>query len=370
MWPVSAAFLAEMAHGSQDVVTRADVLYGGVVKASGLIVTGGNVNVDVTASPSRRRCTATVVDPTGALIPNDASDVLSPYGYELRLWRGYLVASTGVTELAPLCTCRLSEAKVEDSGAPTIGLSGFDRARSVNRYRFEVPYVVPAGTNYITAIQDLISSRLPGVTFSAPTTPMTTPLLVFDQMADPWKAASDMAASIGCEVFFDAMGVCVIRTVPNPATDPVTYTYSEGGNAVLLSVTNTLTDDPGYNGAVVDGQPAGLPPVHSVTYDMDATSPTNSLTAYGKVPEFFKSQYIVTQAQADEAAAAMLRRNKGGTEQVSFTAIPNPAHEGGDLVSVVRAGIGVNSICLLESFAIPLAASASMTATTRKRRTA
>jgi hypothetical protein len=368
MYPVSAAFLAAMAAGSQSVIFRADVLSEGVVIATGLkVAPGGSVQVDATAT-IRRRMSCTVVDETGALIPKKASDVLSPYGYELRLWRGY-TTSIGVDELVPLGTFRLAEAHVVDDGAQKIGLSGFDRARSVQRARFETPYVVAAGTNYVTAIQSLITSRLPGTTFSSITTTTTTPLLVFDQASDPWKAAQDMAASIGAEVFFDPLGVCVIRMLPNAQNDATTYTYQEGTTSVLISVDNNLTDDPGYNGVVVDGEAQGATPVHSVVYDVDPTSPTYSLGKYGKVPRFYKSPFVATQQQGDEAALGFLRREKGGTEAMSFSCIPNAAAEGGDVVRVVRAKVGIDATYLLETFAIPLDVTTLSTPTTRRRYT-
>lgn len=368
MYSVSAAFLAALRSADQRVIFDADVLSQGVVVASNLRVLGGSVEVDATAT-TRRRMTATVVDDTGALVPNDAADVLSPYGYELRVYRGYNLAIGGADELVPLGTFRIASAKVADNGAQTIELSGFDRSRSVQRARFESPYAVAAGTNYVTAIQSLISDRLPGTTFSSITTSLTTPALLFDQASDPWKAASDMAASIGAEVFFDPLGVCVIRNQPNTATDPVAFEYAEGVNSTLFTVENALDDDPGYNGVIVDGEPAGGTPSHAVVYDTNPLSPTYSLGRYGKVPTFMKSPYVTTQAQADQAAAAALLRAKGGTEQLRFSAIPNPAHEGGDVVRVVRTEIGVDDYYLLTQFGIPLDVTGVMSPTTRKRRT-
>lgn len=369
MYATSTAFINELSKGSQRIVVRADVLSGGAVVATGLRVISGSVEVDATAT-TRRRFSCTVVDPTGVLVPSDGNDVLSPYGYEVRLWRGFNYLDGTADELVPLGTFRIASAKVSDQGAVKIDLTGFDRSRAVQRAHFEQPYSIAANTNYITAIQDLITNRIGAVMFSSITTAAVTPVLLFDQASDPWAAVTQMADSIGCEVFFDPTGVCVIRTQPNLSTSASVYTYVEGANSTLFSVENNLNDEPGYNGVVVDGEPPQGTPVHSVVYDADPASPTYYLGKYGKVPRFYKSQFITSQVQADDAAAAMLRRGKGGTEQLGFSAIPNPALEGGDVVSVVRASIGVNDLYLLQSFSIPLDVADSMSVTTQKRRTA
>jgi hypothetical protein len=152
-------------------------------------------------------------------------------------------------------------------------------------------------------------------------------------------------------------------------TDPVVAVYESGKTATILSVENTLSDEPGYNGYVVDGEPPDLPPVHVVRWDEDENSPTYAYGSYGKVPFFLRSQFITTDTQATKAAAAGLRRERGGTEQLTFEAIPNPAHEAGDIVGVIRSEMGISDVYLVESFPIPLSVNGAMNVTTRRRRT-
>jgi hypothetical protein len=368
VWPVSQAFLDQISAADSRVALRADVLSNDTVIASDLRVLSGQVQVDATAAV-RRRMTATLIDATGATIPNDPTDYLSPYGYELRLWRGFHFKDGSPSELVPLGTFRLSASKTSDDGAQVISLSGSDRARSVARARFEQPYPVAAGTNYITAIQTLLQSRMPRLTFNSISTSAVTPVLLFDQASDPWAAANQMANSIGCQVFFDPMGVCIIRTEPNPAGAPLTYTYQDGVNGTMISIDNSLEDEGGFNGVVVDGESQNAPPVHSVVYDTNPQSPTFVNGPYGRVPYFIKSQYIVTQSQADEAAAAALRRELGGTEQMTLTAVPNPAHDGDDRIHATRSKVGIDGDYVIDSFSIPLQVENSMSITARKRQT-
>jgi len=348
---------------SHTSVVTADIYKAGVAIALNLPVVSGSVTIDGRAA-LRRRCTVTVLDINGTFAPNDATDTLAPYGNELVLKRG--VAG----DMAALGVFRFDTASVTDSGPVTIDLAGFDRAGTVQAARFETPYTVAAGTNYGTAIQAFITSRLPGLIYSFATTTRVTPLLVFEESSDPWAEAQKMAASVGMEVFFDANGICVLRPEPDPNAPGVTVTtYTEGAGGVVVEVTNDLEVVPGYNKFIVVGEPVdGSAPVRAEAFDNNPASPTYFFGPFGKRPRFFRSQFVTTQAQAQETADAFLLRELGGSEQVSFTAIPNPAHDAGDIVRVVRARIGVDTIAVIDSLTMPLEPAGLMRVATRKQR--
>lgn len=348
------------------VVASADVLLNGSVIAPDLPIGGGSVQVDGSAAV-RRRCSLTVIDAKGTLTGTPTATV-SPYGREIRTYRGLRLPNGAVEKLCT-GTFRISSVATADSssGDRSVKVEGFDRSRSVARARFETPYVIAAGTNYATAIQNLLSSRMPTLAFRFAATAATTPLLVFDQGADPWKSAQTMASSIGCLLYFDPLGVCVMVSVTDSAT--VVWDYSEGAAATVIGIDDTFDDEPGYNGVVVDGEATATTPVHAVVYDNDPASPTYYLGPYGRVPMFYRSQFITAADQAYAAAAGMLVQQRGGTEALRFTAIPHPAHEIGDLVRVASSTLGIDSNYYIDSFTIPHDL-AQMNVTTRKRRLA
>jgi hypothetical protein len=362
MWARSAAFAAALTYG-YSLAFKCEVLYGGYVIADDIFIESGNVQVDYTAA-IRRRGSINVVDNTGLLTPYNASDKLSPYGHEIRAYRGMRFID-GTTEYIPVGTLRIA---TTNSSKGLIQISAFDRSRSVSRARFEQTYTIASGTNYATAIHDLIDSRLPGLTYRFTTTGSTTPLIVFDQSSDPWASAQTMANAIGCDLYFDPLGVCVLELTSNPATAPVVSTYASGPTSMLLQATASMTDDPGYNGVVVDGEPPNGTPVHSVVYDNDPTSPTYYLGPYGKVPTFMRSTFITNQAQADGAGVAELLRNRGGTEQLKLKVLTDPCQEAGDLCYVNSPIERVDANYIAESFTIPFDASTSTDMTMRKRR--
>lgn len=352
---------------SHKPIFRADVLLGGVVRQSDVPVSGGDIDVDGTAAVRRRLSRLIIADK--ALVPKYADDLLSPYGQEVRIWRGLRLPGGDV--YLPVGTFRISEPRSTLGGrGMLVQVSGMDRARSVQMHRFEVPYTVPAGTNVGTAIQSLVTDRLPGTTCNFVTTTSTTPLVVFDQQADPWQAAQKMATDIGCELFFDPMGVCVLRAISDPGATGVDWDFSAEGKQTITTIESVYSTDPGYNGAVVMGEAPAVALTPSIVYDTDPASPTYSGGPYGKVPEFYRSNLITTQAQSDAAALGMRLRQRGATEVVSFSAIPHPALEAGDVGHVAEDRVRIDGNYLIDAFNMPIDVESEMHVTCRKRQAA
>lgn len=357
----SAAFDDAVRNGGV-VTSRCDAYRAGALIAADLRITGGSVAVDATAA-IRRRCSLTVVDPTGALVPTGPASVLAPYGNEVKLYRGY------GAELIALGVFRIESADVADDGAQTVAVTGFDRASVVAEARLESPWVVAAGANYATAIQALVDSRYGGLTWSMAPTSRVTPLLVFEEGSDPWAAARAMAASIGMELFFDADGICVLRPEPSAAGDTAAWTYTDDATSTIISLTNAARAKPSYNKAIVSGESTALAaPVRAEATDNDPASPTYYGGPFGRRPVFFTSSFIITAAQAAEAANGLLQRELGGTEQIELSVVPHPAHDAGDVVRVVKATIGVDDFCVVSAFDVPLGHDGVMRIVTKARR--
>lgn len=364
MYPVSDLFKAELKH-SHKIATKVEVYNNGALVQE-LNVIGGQVNASDDAA-IRRRCKFTVVDRDGSLVPTSADSLLAPYGNEVRMYRG-LGMPENTEELVPLGIFNISAVQVVDTGEGVkIFVEGFDRARKVQRNRFTFQYIIGAGSNYATAIQDLIEDRYPGLTYNFMPVTTTTPLLSFESGSDPWEAAQKMATSIGAELYFDVEGVCVLRPIPDPATDPVVWTYAEGAEATILHVEKKSSDERTYNHIIVTGESSNAPPVRAEAKDDDPSSPTYYLGDYGDVPYFYKSAFITTQAQAQAVADALLLRTLGVVEQVNFTAIVNPAHEVGDIIEITRGRAGINARYVLTDFNVNLDPQQPMNASTRRR---
>jgi hypothetical protein len=374
MFGVSQQFLTALT-ASHDIAVRAEVWSGlpdqklltTLTKPSVLI--DGSVTVDVN-NAFRRSCTVTLIDPDGALAA--AGSVLTPYGNELRLYRGITYPPVP-DDLVPLGVFGLSTIEIDDDPAAglTIQLGGYDRARKIARAKLTDSYTIAAGVDYTTAIQTLIASRVAGITFSfPPLTGATTPAMTLNAGDDPWQQAQQMAASIGYDLHFDPQGVCVLTPIVNPQSIAASFTYAEGKTATILKSKRTLTDEQTFNDVIASGNStSNTTPPTGRAQDIDPASPTYIGGQYGDVVEFYTSDLITTSAQALAAAQGMLYRSIGLAEQIQFDALVNPAHDGGDVIRITRARSGVDDTYVIDSLTVPLRAEVAMTATTRLQTT-
>lgn len=368
MRPVSSAFLAAVTR-SHTLATRVDVLQNGSTILAGLSVTDGSVTIDRTADV-RGRCSIVVADP--ALVPSDATDLLTPYGNELRVWRGVRFASTSTAvgastdEMVSLGVFRIQSFTVDDPGR-AIKIDGLDRSQAIREAAFEDVYTVPAGTPYTSAIQSLISAVLPTTQFNFAISDEQAPLLVFDDVGEGgrWSAATSMAASLGCELYFDGDGTCVLRPDTSAIAASV-LTVTDGVGGVIVAGSKGWARDGMYNAVVAtSNNPTGALSARGFAYDSDPNSPTYYFGPFGKKIRHYASPFIATQDQAESAALSILQQNLGASQALKFTIAPNPALEPGDVITVQRGALGVNQTVVVDSVSVGLQASSAMEADVR-----
>lgn len=326
-------------------------------------VLDGTVTLDQNAA-IRGRCDLTVVDDGSlGLIPADTGSLLAPYGNEIRISRGILYPD-GTSELISLGVFRIEESDVNaSSDAVQIRISGLDRAARIIDARFEDPYQVSAGVNYVTALESVLTDAWPDIVTDFPTTTLVTPALVAQEGDDRWQFAQDMATSLGMELYFDGDGVCVLR--PSVASAAVASVV-EGEGGALLEAGRSWTREGSFNAVIATGENTGLTtPARGVARDENPLSPTYYYGPFGKVPRFYSSSFLTTDAQAVDAAAALLSKELGTTQQVSFGALVLPQLEPSDTVRITREQTSIDEDHIIDSLTLPLAATGSMSGQTR-----
>lgn len=342
---------------SHNYVSYVDVI-GADLRVVRLPGTDGDVSFDDTAE-TRATCSVTCVDPTGELTPKDKAALLTPYGSEIRPYRG-VVYDDGTEEVIPLGVYRISKVDVKDAtgGTPDIKIEGHDRSRLIKRDKFTVPYVVDEGTNILTAIKDIVERTLPGVEYDTVTTSLTTSApLLYDAGSDPWVACTELATSMASEIYFGRDGQLVIAppvdigSLPAPA-----FTFIEGDGCTMSDLSLVYTDEPGFNGVIVTGESVGdeLPPVRGEAWDEEPTSPTYRFGPYGEVPRFVTDQNVKTDEEAATVAQSLLEQSIGFSSQLAITAGVNPALEPGDVVEVQRERSGVAGLYVIDALKVPL----------------
>lgn len=320
----------------------------------------GQVDVDRSAVV-RRKLSCQCIDPLGLITPREDGEILTPYGTELRAYRG-VKYTDGTTEIAPLGVFRLSKSSVSDSntGSPIIQLEAYDRARTIARDKFKVPYTIASGTNAMTALKDIVKQTFADAVFDTITSAVeTTGPLLYDAGADPWEAVYHLAKSMGCEAYFDVEGRMAvlppndINALPSPD-----FSYVEGEGNTMIDLAKEYNDEGVFNGVIVTGESIGdqLPPVRGEAWDMNPTSPTYRYGPYGEVPVFITDNLAKTEEQCNAIALAQLSLILGAASRLSITGIVNPSYECGDIVRVRRAKSKVDGLFSVEAFTIPLRA--------------
>lgn len=332
---------------------------------------GGEVKVDGTAA-IRRSCRATCVDTDGSWTPTGPGSLLTPFGTELRPYRGVQYID-GTEEVYPLGVFRIAKADpVDEEGAVQIQIEAYDLSRVVIRDKFTSPYAIPSGTNLVQAIKDILARTFDDLEYDAITSSLTTTApKVYDVGDDPWEAVTELALSLGCEIYFNVLGRVVISPSPDIDALPApVFDYIEGEDCTMSALSQSYTDEPGYNGVVVTGESPGdeLPPVRGEAWDDEPTSATYRRGPYGEVPMFHTDTNIKTQADAEAVAAQMLHGLLGFSSSLDIKTMVHPALEAGEVVEVRRARSHVDGLFLVDAFNVPLAASGDQTVQLRQKR--
>lgn len=368
MWPVSDEFLAAV-RGSHRVVTRVEAYFdGGFVAA--VTPLEGSVSIDSRRAVRRTVSLSFVDDGTLVPEPGGTSGILTPYGAELRVFRG-VAFDDGTEELAPLGVFVVTGVEVRDgSNGREVSVTGSDRSIRIARNRLTDAYTIAAGTAVETAIGDLLRDRWADVEVSLPAMGATTPetVLRVGSESDPWRDAVDLATNAGWDLAFDADGVVRARLIPDPAEDSPVAVYEDGAEAVVLEVSRGWSTDSTYNGVIASSEGSDVDtPVRSEAWDDDPNSPTYRYGPFGQVPMFYSSSLIRTAEQAATVAASQLRQQLGKAETISWGQVVNPAHDVLDVVRLVRPAQDLNAVLLLDRLEVPLDPAGSMSAAARVR---
>lgn len=363
MQPVSDSFLRAVTTSHQSTF-RVDILNarGDVSESITDLVESPTATLDGTAS-IRSTMSFTLLDPLDRyLVRGSVNDVLSPFGTEVRLWRG-VVLPGGSEELVPIGTYRIeTNDPTEDDHVLTV--TGKDRSSIVSR-KAPRPLAIPNGTSLEAAVTRIVLHMLPTAVFDLPPTNDRVATMLIKAGDNPWDVAVQLAALHGYALYVDRMGV--FRMDPTAPGSPV-WIFGAGDR-------NTFTAKPSVrngrnssvpNGFIVSSNTAGSDSagVRGEAWDENPDSPTYRWGPYGENAEHVSSDKVTTVDAARRGAEMLLRRALGRVGEVSFSSVPNPALDPNDVVLVQTAAGGVG-VYYISQLTIPLTASESMSGTLR-----
>jgi hypothetical protein len=323
VYATSAAF-NDAIRQSHESVVAASVTVGSGDPISLGIVSG---TVDVTSDPGVRRTLTLEVVNTGvewaALQPTEAI---------IYIVAGLKLADGSVPHV-PLGSFRCDDATLDWTDAQTISITAPDRWAIVQETQFEVTTRSTQST-YVAEIVNLLSV-VPQATAAriTATGDIAIPHAI-TYTASREDAVYSLAEAISADVAFAADGVLEIRDLPTAKSDSV-WTVGPGDSGLLVTASYDRTRAYTFNVVVV--QPTstdGTAVWAQVTAeDDDPTSPTYVGT-FGRVPRFVQSDLVTSAAQAEHVAACQLAQTIGLTSQVTLTAVPQPALDVLDSITV------------------------------------
>lgn len=368
MRPVTAAFLRTV-RGSHSMTARAFVVstFQTGTQPDGVEIPILNGDVVMDGNANVRSTLDLTTDGTG-MWPTRVGDLLAPYGNEIFVQRG-IKYGNGTTEWCSLGYFRIQTPQQSNPPDGPIRIEARDRMASIVDARLLAPVQYLPDATYGEVVTDLITQVYPAATiqWDDATDAQTIDRSVISD-ADRFAFLNDMVTSLGKIWYWDYRGVLVITDPPDPTT-PV-YAVNAGAGGVLVSMSRHLTRDKVYNAVVASGEAADTnDPVRAVAYDANPASPTYFYGPFGPVPQFYSSPFVTTVAQAQAAADSLLRTQLGLPYQVDFTAVPNPALEPFDCVSVTSSMRAATEAHVLQSVTVPLSATATLSATTREQTT-
>lgn len=329
MWVTSAAFNAALASPARRWFSKLDILWSGTVVHATDVLMDGSIDIDDVAV--RRAGKFTLIDPSGALAPADARDLLAPKGTEVRPYRGLLLPG-GVIEWVPLGVFGINKPVVaaEANGSTRIDLTVHDRVAAIRFRRFSAPWVIPEGTPTYQAIADIVTSRFP-VETRLEVTNHTTPALVFDRLTDPWDAVRALANADSLSAFFDPLGNLAVVSAEPQQTG---ITYEAGPQSVFMGSSREIDAERTYSGIIVNSEHPDRDPIRLELWDLNPLSPTYADGPFGRRPYGFGSVILRTEAQALAAAQTLLARVTKMRQSASLTTVGHPGHDVGDVITV------------------------------------
>ena len=278
------------------------------------------------------------------LLPTKPSDILTPFGTLITVDLGIELldgsVSTvpyGVYEIGSVSTRVTAENRAVD-----VSLS--DLSGTVERYRFESPLTVPAGTDLGSMVNTVISNRTginPGVgpvgtTFDVPR------VFGLDTSKGPWSEMLDVLTSFSRTAWYDRTGDIQIGVT----TADADAAYPLPSLASLSADFDTRPP----NIVVVRGEPQdGSIPIQATAMDTDPSSPTYAGTGpgtspYGRVTLFYSSPLLKSQLQAQIVANTLLAANVGAGATYTITVPYDPTITAGDVVAVEGSTLAVDSV--------------------------
>lgn len=327
MLPVSALAREALAK-PHPVYTRVEVWRDGERLLESLPIIDGSVRATL-----QSRVTRDLTLTCGPeWFPEDAGDLLAPFGTELRCWRG--VGIGGVTNhpsyVWPVFRGPIDKVRWSTGGNTSI--TCVDLAGDVASASFLAPLSVAAGDRLHRKYRELVLEADESAEFDTFTLPdRSLPGLAWDE--DRGKALDDLAGAAGGFWYALADGTYTLRPVPWVYSDGVVDLTIGPDYPIMRNADIEFSREGVYNMIVARAERTdGSAPARYVTRVTDPSSPIRFEGPYGRRVLHHSVQGAGSAAGLQLVAETLKQRSQALAETWSGSIAPYPPLELGDLL--------------------------------------
>lgn len=351
-----------------DVLTRSHRLFlaveswrGGVLLADSVPVADASEEGDRTGRvPERVTLSVPRIDRGVSWSPTTADHPLAANGQQLRVKIGIGVQG-GDVEWFQRGVFLITES---EAAGDVVNVTAQGLLTLIDEARLIQPFQ-PTGT-LVSTVRGLVEPALTAVVSSS-LTDRSVPTAGINWDEDRLGALLELLDAWPATAYVDPAGY--LQVVPVTQSVVPVLSLTDGAGGTVREVTGTSTRKDAVNVVIARGAGSDGAQIQGVAYDF-----SGGPTTYGgpfnplPVPHFFFSPLLTTLEQctaAAESIMARLRRNAGRQFRVDL--VPNPALQGGDVVSLTSAALDLDALpCTIERFTLPYLPGSPMQLTVRE----
>lgn len=346
--------------GPHTLAVRVDVHDGsGNLLQSDIPILGGGVTANL-ASRVTRNLNLTLSE---EWYPWSDDDLLAPWGNEIRAYRG-VEYGDGLKIVFPIFRGKIQSCDMSTGG--TCEVDAADLAQDLEDADFLLPYNSSAGVNVLTQFKELVTDAMPGAEFGASSQYRETmPPLTWE--SGRGQALDEVASGAGSYWYALPDGRFVMRRVPWTVAGSPTVTLTDKPGGLLLEALPRKSREGVYNSVTaVAERTDGSAPAYAWAEDDVPSSRTYAGGAFGRKHRLIRVQAAATQQAAAGFARGYVARARALAETWSWSQIPDPAMELGEVVGLeARGRTGI--VQVVASFQMPLTVGGQMTVSARSQ---
>lgn len=296
------------------------------------------------------------------MYPFEVTDLLSPFGNEIRAYRGVRLGDGSQTYTWQVFRGRIRQAHAYSTGNVVIACT--DRAADVVDNQFVTPQNSQTSNTVSQEFIRLITDAVDSPTFGA-SDPFPVPVQPLTWALDRAAALDEMAKSVAGVWYSLANGDFVLRRYPwtQPAAVPVvTLTDGPGGTIQYWEAMRDRNNI--FNVVTVTGERlTGQVPVFATASDTNPASPTRVDGGFGVRSLLERLQTPSTPGGATGAAQQRLAVSIAPIEAFYLRCIPDASLELGDVVTLNIEGREVTQV--VSALSMPMGVDGDMFVSTR-----